>query len=458
MTPTTSILRGGIIFNEILVNPNGSTYDFDTDGNGSIQAREEYIELYNSATTAVDIGGLQLWDAGSRNWFTFPDATLLAARSYAYVVAGYDTAGGALPMPNPDTLAFSAGRSGAVINNAGDNVVLFDPDADEFIQLSFDDDAEDDPTTYTGFSATATRIGSTEDFGATTPGIAAVRNLFSSTEILSQTDILDATLGEPTGTPGAANSSGSHGVDTIIGTALDNILTAGDSDDTVSGAGGNDLLQGHLGDDTLNGGDGADRLFGGRGNDVLNGDSGNDVLHGQPGTDTLNGGAGNDRLLGSSGADTLNGGSGNDVLNGGSGNDSLMGGAGIDRLLGLSGDDTLSGGGLAVGERDFLIGGNGADTFVLGTSLEGVLYAGGQGRRGSLDRAIIQDFDLTEGDVIQLVGSGEDYRIETFAMGAKSRLLLEQGAVDEIIATFTGDIVAGGADLASGSGFSFVTV
>lgn len=438
MAQTNSILREGIIFNEVLVNPNGSTYAFDTDGNGIIQAREEYIEIYNTSNVAINIGGLELWDAGSKNWFTFPEPTLLEGRAYAYVVAGYDEAGGALPTPNANTLAFSAGRSGAVINNSGDNVVLLDRVADKFIQLRFDGDAEDDPTTYTGFSATATRVGTTEDFGTTTAGVSVVRNIFSSTEILSQSDILDATLGEPTGTPGTANSSGSEGVDTIIGTALNNILTAGSSDDTVSGAGGNDQLRGHAGNDTLNGGEGEDLLLGGLDNDILNGDAGNDELHGQTGMDTLNGGLGND------------------MLHGGKGNDTLNGGEGIDRLLGLSGEDILNGGGTVAGETDFLLGNAGADTFILGTIADGVLYTGGQGRRGGGDRAIIQDFNLAQGDTVQLLGLAADYRLETFAMGSKSRLLQEKGAVDEIIATFIGDIVSDGADLASGNGFSFV--
>ena len=68
-------------------------------------------------------------------------------------------------------------------------------------------------------------------------------------------------------------------------------------------------------------------------NNVLSGNGGADVLYGLAGNDTLNGG---------SGADVLNGGDGDDVLNGGNEGDTLAGGAGNDILNG--GSDSYSGG------------------------------------------------------------------------------------------------------------------
>lgn len=67
----------------------------------------------------------------------------------------------------------------------------------------------------------------------------------------------------------------------------------------------------------------------------------NDVLTGSNGNDTLVGLGGNDRLLGQSGNDVLLGGDGDDELNGGGGNDILVGGKGADRLNGGSGEDIL---------------------------------------------------------------------------------------------------------------------
>lgn len=167
-------LRGGIVINEILVDPNGAI-NFDTDGNGTAAAIDEFIELYNASAGPIDIGGLQLWDAGVGNWFTFPEPTILEAGGHALVMSGVQT-GGTLPTGGPNDLFFDAGRGSALINNGGDNVTVLDPDAGpngQFIQATFGGDTLDDPTTYSGFPGGpggATRAGSGEDFGNDTDG------------------------------------------------------------------------------------------------------------------------------------------------------------------------------------------------------------------------------------------------------------------------------------------------
>jgi Ca2+-binding RTX toxin-like protein len=55
--------------------------------------------------------------------------------------------------------------------------------------------------------------------------------------------------------------------------------------------------------------------------------------------DTLTGGNSNEQLLGNAGDDSLNGSGGNDLLTGGNGNDSLIGAAGNDHLTGGGGND-----------------------------------------------------------------------------------------------------------------------
>ena len=166
-------LLGGIIINEILADPNGAL-NFDTDGNGTAEDEDEYIELYNTSGAAINIGGLQLWDAGIGNWFTFPLGTVLAAGGHAMVMSGVQ-AGGSLPTGAPGDLFFDAGRGSPVINNTGDNVTLLDPSgAGTFIQATFNGDSLDDPTLgvsgYSGFPAGATRSGLGEDFGSDTDG------------------------------------------------------------------------------------------------------------------------------------------------------------------------------------------------------------------------------------------------------------------------------------------------
>ena len=187
-------LLGGIIINEVLVDPNGAN-NFDTDGNGSAQAVDEYIELYNSSSVAIDIGGLEMWDAGVGNWFTFPAGTILQPGAHALVMSGVQ-AGGALPTGGPDDLFFEAGRGSALINNTGDNIVVYDPGADEYIQATFNGDAQDNPPAdYAGFSPTATPVGAGEDFGNDIDGFSIQR----------APDGGDTFINDQTPTPGTNN-------------------------------------------------------------------------------------------------------------------------------------------------------------------------------------------------------------------------------------------------------------
>lgn len=98
-------LLGGIAINEILVDPNGAA-NYDTDGNGTANAIDEYIELVNTSTVAIDISGLELWDAGVGHWFTFPVGTILQPGAHALVMSGVQ-AGGSLPTGGADDLRTS---------------------------------------------------------------------------------------------------------------------------------------------------------------------------------------------------------------------------------------------------------------------------------------------------------------------------------------------------------------
>ncbi len=81
--------------------------------------------------------------------------------------------------------------------------------------------------------------------------------------------------------------SGTADNNTITGDGFDNLIYAGDGDDSVDGAGGNDLLYGGKGNDTLTGGAGNDSLFGGDGNDTLSGGVDTNSLTGGTGADTF---------------------------------------------------------------------------------------------------------------------------------------------------------------------------
>lgn len=117
--------------------------------------------------------------------------------------------------------------------------------------------------------------------------------------------------------------------------------------------------------------------------------------------DTLNGGQGKDIILGSQNNELIYGRRGDDVLVGNSGNDTLFGQNGDDVI---SGTDNQSQGIL---EKDILIGGKGADLFILGDQ-QGAYYA----QNNLEDQALIKDFSITE-DRLQLYGSAADYQFKT---------------------------------------------
>ena len=230
---TTAVLGNGVCINEILIDPNSSTANFDTDGNGTADDCDEFVELYNTSTSTIDISGWELWDAGVLKWFTFPGSaddgtTLLAPGAYAVVVVSVQS-GGSLPtMTNPDSLAFDAAQGSSLINNTKDNVVLYDPGEDEYIQLIYNGAAVEDPTSgYPGFSATAARIGDVEDFGNDEDGKSLTRYPSGDTNVM----VHDSIPGAGNASPNAVNITNLRGaqkptVNPMTGAAIALLIAA----------------------------------------------------------------------------------------------------------------------------------------------------------------------------------------------------------------------------------------
>lgn len=133
------------------------------------------------------------------------------------------------------------------------------------------------------------------------------------------------------------------------------------------------------------------------------------------GDDFLSGGAGNDVLIGKSGSDFLFGDDGNDIL---------IGSTPDDRSI--TGDDNLQTEGNDPNEIDYLSGGAGADTFVLGITTvkadnvvkSGYFYASyGRETLPLTNRAVITDFNAGEGDTILLSGNAGYYAFEVINSG-----------------------------------------
>jgi Ca2+-binding RTX toxin-like protein len=259
-----------------------------------------------------------------------------------------------------------------------------------------------DTATYaTAASAVTVNLGTNSGVGSDAQGdtYSSIENLIGSTDHDSLTgnsgdNVIDGGLGDDT-------IDGGQGNDTLIGGGGADALTGGDGSDTASyigsggavtvdlsmgigtradaegdtltgvenllgsnyddiltGDAGSNLINGALGDDIIDGGDGNDSLIGGGGADVLTGGGGTDtaIYSGAPGGVTVNLAAGTglgsdaegdtlagiENVTGSAFDDVLTGDAGANVLDGGNGNDLLTGNAGADVLLGGSGTDTAS--------------------------------------------------------------------------------------------------------------------
>ncbi len=137
-----------------------------------------------------------------------------------------------------------------------------------------------------------------------------------------------------TATDGLGGTDTLSGIENVIGTAFDDVLTGDAEANVLTGGAGNDVLAGGAGNDTLNGGIGIDRAdYGAATAGVTVDMAAGTANDGMGGTDTLsaienvNGSAFNDILSGGAGVNILNGAGGDDILTGGVGNDTLDGGA-----------------------------------------------------------------------------------------------------------------------------------
>lgn len=180
-----------------------------------------------------------------------------------------------------------------------------------------------------------------------------------------------------------------HGVDHVVlgGTEENDVLVAGDGDDTIWGRGGND---------TIEAGYGVDQVHGGDGDDVIT-NSGTDIgmadfLHGDKGNDAIHGGSGMALIFGNEGQDFIIAGPDGKHVTAGRDNDFILGGDGVDFLMGNEGDDWIEGG----GRFDTLAGDN--SELFFNSSIIGHDVLNGNGND--------TDYDAESGDDIMFQNEG----------------------------------------------------
>ncbi len=171
----------------------------------------------------------------------------------------------------------------------------------------------------------------------------------------------------------ADNDTIVQGIDGVIGSDYDDVLTGfdqqgsspddtytnvlvgGGGDDTIDGRGGDDFLDGGIGSDVIQGGGGDDRIVAGvtgrpdlgypglfTGDTDPNDDR--DYVDGGDGDDTISTGDDADTIVGGSGDDSIDAGFDADLIDAGEGDDFVVGGEGSDTIDAGAGDDVVYGG------------------------------------------------------------------------------------------------------------------
>ena len=109
----------GIVINEILANPDSSVAASDVDGDGSFENDDEFVELFNTTGSPVDIGGWTL-DTNDNNapLITFDPGTTIPAGGYLVIIGDWD---GSNPQPSN---FISLDTNGQSFLDNGDEIIL----------------------------------------------------------------------------------------------------------------------------------------------------------------------------------------------------------------------------------------------------------------------------------------------------------------------------------------------
>jgi hypothetical protein len=177
---------GDLIFSEVMVDPNVVA---DEDG--------EWVELYNTSGSTLDLAGYSFHDDGT-DWWVFDSSVLVAPHDYVVICANPDSGeNGGIPcdawfyrFPNGDEPTGGTGHgSGVAIANNDDELTLTGPDGVDIDRFDYDDTDSDPIEAAMSFGLDPNKLDGTLNDD--------VANWCVQTTLLSG-------AGEP-GTPGQAN-------------------------------------------------------------------------------------------------------------------------------------------------------------------------------------------------------------------------------------------------------------
>jgi hypothetical protein len=136
--PLTTANLSGVLINEIGATPDGANPLHDIDGDGvSSGAGDEYVELYNSSGSTVDISGWQLYiiDNGSSASglvHTFAASTTIGPGGYMVII---DNEGSGSSPQNIGSAQGVISNGNRMVITEDDSYILYDPGTNSYIEL-----------------------------------------------------------------------------------------------------------------------------------------------------------------------------------------------------------------------------------------------------------------------------------------------------------------------------------
>ena len=126
-----SLAEATVVISEVLADPpSGTGGDANQDGQRN-SYEDEFIELYNTGSTAVDISGWRLGDSSALDkFFQFPANTVIAPGSFLVLFGGGNPSGFTVPVYTDD------GRIGNGLTGKGEKVHLIDTNNDTVAVVS----------------------------------------------------------------------------------------------------------------------------------------------------------------------------------------------------------------------------------------------------------------------------------------------------------------------------------
>ena len=116
-----------VVINEVLADPpSGDRGDANRDGIRHT-SKDEFVEILNTGSDTIAIGGWQLSDRGSTKPYTFPNDTRIAPGEYIVLF------GGGTPTGFESKVFVDDGKIGGGLSNSGDVVFLINPTLNDTI-------------------------------------------------------------------------------------------------------------------------------------------------------------------------------------------------------------------------------------------------------------------------------------------------------------------------------------